>query len=78
MAKTRQTAHAGNVGGTDDNAGGSNEIVDGDIVGHDMTATDLANFSTFAKALDAFLNNGTPSPLPFDYASRINAFRGMG
>ena len=57
-------------------SGGSDPITDEDIAGHDITASDLANASTLAANLALFLNDG--SPMQFDYASRINAFRGMG
>lgn len=56
-------------------AGGSNPIVDEDIVGHDITAQNLAAASIFAENLALFLNGG--DPLVFDYASSINAFRNM-
>ena len=56
-------------------AGGSDPIVDEDVEGHDITAADLANASTFAENLALFLNGG--DPMQFDYASAIDAFRGM-
>ena len=55
--------------------GGTNPIVGGDLTGHDITAQDLANASTFAKNLALFLNNG--DPMVFDYASAIGSFRNM-
>ena len=54
---------------------GANPITDEDIEGHDITAQDLANFATFAENVTLFLNDG--EPMSFDYASKINAFRGM-
>ena len=54
---------------------GSNSIVDGDIEGHDITAQNLVNASTFAFNLALFLGGG--DPMEFDYISAINAFRGM-
>ena len=56
-------------------SGGSNPITDDDLISHDITAQDLTNVSTFATNLALFLSNG--DPLVFDYASAINAFRGM-
>ena len=56
-------------------SGGSNEIVDIDLQGLDMTAQDLANFHTFITQLQLFLNAGDPTV--FDYASAIDAFRNM-
>jgi hypothetical protein len=55
--------------------GGSDPIDDDDLISFDITAQNLANASTFAVNLALFLNNGVP--LVFDYASAINAFRGM-
>ena len=55
--------------------GGTNPIVDNDLVGHDIVAQDLANASTFAENLALFLNNG--GPMVFDYASAIGRFRDM-
>ena len=56
-------------------SGASNEIVNADLEGHDITAQDLNNVSMFATNLAEFLNYGTP--LQFDYLAAINAFRGM-
>jgi len=55
--------------------GGANPILGEDIDGHDITVADLTNASTFATNLSLFLNKG--DPMIFDYASAINAFRGM-
>lgn len=57
------------------NTGGSDPIIDSDIEGHDITAANLADVATFAENLYKFLNDDTP--LKFDYATAINAFRGM-
>ena len=57
------------------NAGGSDPITDADLTGHDITATDLANISTFATQLTLFLNNG--SPIQYDYKVYINKLRSM-
>lgn len=54
---------------------GANEIIAGDLMGHDITVGDLANAHTFAVQLALFLNDGTP--MQVDYASKINAFRNM-
>ena len=54
---------------------GSNSIIDDDLAGHDITAADLANFAAFAANVALFLNDGDPAQV--DYASKINAFRGM-
>lgn len=56
-------------------SGGTNPITDEDLTGHDMTAQDLANASTFATNLALFLSDG--DPMVFDYASAINKFRDM-
>lgn len=56
-------------------AGGLDPITDEDLVGHDVTAVDLANASILAANLALFLGGG--DPLVFDYAGHINAFRGM-
>jgi len=56
-------------------ATGIDSIENEDIEGHDITATDLANFAAFAANVALFLNNGDPAQV--DYASKINAFRGM-
>lgn len=54
---------------------GTDPIIDEQIAGHDITAQDLANFAAFAANVALFLNNGDPAQV--DYASKINAFRGM-
>lgn len=54
-------------------SGGSNPIIDDDLIGHDITAQDLAKASVFAVNLALFLNNGDPQIQ--DYSSEINAFR---
>ena len=56
-------------------SGGTDPITDGDIVGHDMTAADLAAAHTFVTQLNLFLSDGTP--LQFDYAGAIDRFRNM-
>ena len=57
-------------------AGGSDPIVDSDVAAHDITAQDLANFSTFRDQLDLFLNSG--EPLQVDYWAKIRAFQSPG
>lgn len=56
-------------------SGGADPIIDDDLIGHDITAADLANASIFATNLALFLNDG--DPLVFDYASAIGSFRSM-
>lgn len=48
--------------------GGGDPIVDGDLIGHDMTAADLSAVHAFAGLLDTFY-----APL----AAAINKFRDM-
>ena len=55
--------------------GGANPITDTDLDGHNMTAANLADVSMFAVNLAKFMNNDRP--LQCDYATAINAFRGM-
>ena len=55
--------------------GGTNPITDVDLDGHNMTAANLVDVSTFATNLDKFMNNDVP--LQFDYTTAINAFRSM-
>lgn len=50
------------------NTGGADPIVDGDLIGHDMTMADLVAAHTFAGLLDTFY-----APL----TGAINKFRNM-
>ena len=54
-------------------AGGSNPVVDEDVIAHDLTAAGLASVLTFRTQIDEFLNGGVP--VVYDYQAAINALR---
>ncbi len=58
------------------NGGGSDPIVDGDIVSLGITAADLSAFITVAQQLQKFdIGNGGDPVITADYGSSVNAMR---
>ena len=48
------------------NSGGSNELVAGDLTGHDITVTQVTAMITLAENLAKFLNNQDPTNADYD------------